>query len=163
QPKSEPEDWVDVARSLVAMGKLLWEMGRPTEALEVLAEVRTLAEGPARAEAPNHALRGILATSNYWSGVVCSATGKLDEALKAYQEVQLIRRELLASDRDAIDSQRELSWCDNDLGRIFQDTGRLDKALAAFEQSRRIKQAVADAHPDITEYQRDLAIAFINL
>jgi serine/threonine-protein kinase len=157
------EDRAEVGRSLVAIGRLLEETGHHAEALETLARVRTLGPVGDVPVVADRSFHSVLATSLYWTGAALLDAGKLDEALKAYQEVQTIRRALLQADPDSIDSQRELSWCYNDTGRILHVRSRFPEAQYAYEEARRIKQALTEAHPGVAEYQRDLAISYNNL
>jgi serine/threonine-protein kinase len=154
---------VDVARSGVAVARLLAETGRPAESLDVLAGVRSFVEKSVGPAERSIALRAVLAMSLYYTGWVLFDLGRLAEALEAYQKARALLEEPVETDPDPIDVRRILSWCYNDIGIILQDTNRLPEALEAYEKSRRIKQVLVGSHPELAEYRRDLSLAFSNI
>jgi hypothetical protein len=95
-PGADVDTRLDVARSLLAVGKLLVATGDLAGALSALQEQRDLAAA-LEAGAPTDAVRTQLAYEHTGIGVVLSRTGKPDEALQEYQKALAIRQRGAAS------------------------------------------------------------------
>jgi serine/threonine-protein kinase len=162
-PGAGAEIGLDMAKSLIAVGRLHQETSDPSGALASFAEARSVLSGLVRPGADHDSIRGEIVRADYWMGLTYRHAGQRREALASYERARAIVADLVGAHREVVDHQRLLSWCDNDVGLLLMEEGRMKEALAAFERSRQTKERIADDHPEVTEYRRDLAIPYWNI
>ena len=159
-PTAQPgwrEARLDVARSLIAAGKLREETGDTPGALASYEEARALAEG---LDAPGHAeaaVRAVLGTSHHRIGAVLYRTGKPAEALAAYEQARAIRQTLADANPAVTEYQSDLATSHYNIGLAARADGPAERVTGGVRAARAIQQKLADANPSVTQFQRDLA------
>ena len=129
-PTAQPgwrEARLDVARSLIATGKLREETGDTPGALASYEEARALAEG---LEAPGHAeaaVRAVLGTSHHRIGAVLDTTGKPAEALAAYEQARAIRQTLADANPAVTEYQSDLAHSHFNIGLAASADGPAER------------------------------------
>ena len=139
------------AHWLSSLGNRLSELGRYTEALQVIEEAITIRRELAAAEPDRY--RSDLTNSLVNLGVALAELGRLPEALTADREAVAIRRELAAADPDRY--RPDLAFSLANLAQRLFAMGRSAQALQATEEAAAIHQGLAAADPD--RYRAELA------
>jgi tetratricopeptide (TPR) repeat protein len=97
---------------------------------------------------------------NYVGGIY-EKQGKLEEALKKYEEGMKIRQKL-AQEQGTPDSQREYSASCNKVGGIYEKQGKLEEALKKYEEDLKISQKLAQEQ-GTPDSQRDYSVSCNNV
>jgi serine/threonine protein kinase/tetratricopeptide (TPR) repeat protein len=148
------ETRLDVARSLRAVGILLYQMGDRTEALRAWEEQRDIATA-LQAESPTDAVRVVLAQSQNTIGVLLQQTGKEAEALQAYQKALAIKQKLADANPAVTEFQSDLAKSHFNIAIVLSNTGKREEGLTAMRKALAIFQKLADANPAVAGF--DLA------
>jgi serine/threonine-protein kinase len=156
------ETRLDVARSLRAEGNLLLQTGDRTGALRAVEEQRDIAT-TLEAESATEAVRAVLAQSHNAIGVLLMGTGKMAEALEAYQKALAIQQKLADANPAVTEFQRGLATNYNVIGIVQVGMGKPEEALTAFRKTLAIQQKLADANPAVAEFQFDLSHTHNNI
>jgi tetratricopeptide (TPR) repeat protein len=85
--------------------------------------------------------------------------GNTDSALALATQARDIFGDLVASNPDNGDFQRELSVSNERIGDVLLVQGHLDAALAAYRDGLAIRKSLAVINPENTECQRDLSVS----
>jgi tetratricopeptide (TPR) repeat protein len=136
---------------------LLSELGRPTEALEVLKRSIAVRE-PLFRENPGVALyRGDLARSQSAIGSALVKAGQHSDALASLERARVAFEAMARDNPDLTYVGDDLAACHTSIGDALRATGRLDEALAAYERAMAIREPLAGANPDFVQYQLELS------
>jgi tetratricopeptide (TPR) repeat protein len=84
--------------------------------------------------------------------------GDTQGALATASQARDIFRDLVVSNPDSDDFNRELSVSNERIGDVLVLQGELDAGLAAYRDSLAIRKPLALKHPDNTDSQRDLSV-----
>src|SRR5262245_8825625 len=153
---ADGEARLDVARSLRAVGILLYYTGDPTGALRAWEEQRDIATA-LEAESPTDAVRAVLARSHNTLAVLLMETGKPAEALEAFRKALAIQQKLADANPAVAGYRSDLALSHNNIGMVLLRTGKPEEALTAWREALAINQKLADAHPAVAECQSALA------
>jgi len=159
---AEGETRLDVARSLRALGRLLWYTGDLTGALRALEEQRDIAAA-LQAEAATDAARALLALSHNAIGVLLMETRKPEDAMVSYRKALAIWQKLVDANPAHIEFQQKLGWGHYNMGLVLKDAGKPAEAMVSYRKALAILQKLADANPAVIEFQRDLASNHYNI
>ena len=160
---ADPATAVDVARSLLAIGKALEATGQMAEALATLERARSTLAGADGSPPEDAAGRSTFAAVEAQSGLTLMATGRTAEALHALERAHLLQDLLARADPGDHDRQADLAATHNLIGMVRTQTGRPAEALEAYGAARAIWSDLADAHPAIGEFRNQLADAYSNI
>lgn len=161
EPGAAPEKRLDLARSLRAVGILLWTTGDAAGGVKAFEEGRAEAAAVA-AEHPTEAARVVLAQCHHGLGILLGRTGKLAEALEEYEHARAIRQALVDAHPASTKFRLELADTYQALGVDLSTTDKTDAALAAYGNARAIRQQLVDENPTVAQYQNDLAQSHYN-
>jgi tetratricopeptide (TPR) repeat protein len=153
---ADVETRLDVARSLRAVGILLYYTGDPTGALRAWEEQRDIATA-LEAESPTDAVRAILAQSHSTLAVLLLETGKPAEALEAFQKALAMQQKLADAHPGVTGYQSELALSHNNIGMVLLRTGKPAEALTAWRKALASNQKLAVAHPAVAGFRSALA------
>jgi tetratricopeptide (TPR) repeat protein len=147
-----PAARLDVARSLGAVGELLFETGDRPGSLAALREQRELAEA-VLAESPSDEARDVLAAGQR---AQAEALWPDAEAVPTLQEAVDLWQALAESQPDVTRYRRDLGLSLSRLGGMLDNRGDRAASRVALEKAARIQQELADAHPTDAGLQNDL-------
>jgi tetratricopeptide (TPR) repeat protein/tRNA A-37 threonylcarbamoyl transferase component Bud32 len=153
---ADVEARLDVARSLRAVGILLYYTGGPTGALRAFEEQRDIATA-LEAQSPTDAIRAVLASSHSTFGVLLMEAGKPAEALQAFQQALAIQQKLADANDGVTVYKSDLALSHNNIGTVLLRTGRPEEALTAWGKALAINQKLADASPTVADFHSALA------
>jgi serine/threonine protein kinase/tetratricopeptide (TPR) repeat protein len=159
---ADVETRLDVARSLLIVGRLLYATFDFAGALAADEEARNLAAA-LEAESPTDAVRAALAQAHLNIGLELAATHKGAEALKEHHKALAIRQKLADANQTVTLFQSDLAGSHNNIGNVLWGTGKPPEALKEYQKALAIRQKLADANPAITQFQRDLAASHNNI
>jgi tetratricopeptide (TPR) repeat protein len=117
------------------IGILLFQTGKPAEALASYEQVRAIVEKLADAHPAVTQFRSDLAESHHEIGNVLSQTGKPAEALAAYERALAIRQKLADASLTVIAFQSDLASSVAKLGSMQRRGGRPSQAVASFHRA----------------------------
>jgi tetratricopeptide (TPR) repeat protein len=171
---ADVETRLDVARSLLAVGLLLEDIGNPAEALSAFQEQRDLAAA-LEAESPTEAVRVQLGFAHNGIGFVLEDEGKLAEALDSYRKALAIYQKLpeaaqylVAGQGPTFGAQLQAGTYMS-IGALLSRTGKPEDRLESYRKALDILEELAKAHPANTSVQSylgrsygDSAIAWID-
>jgi tetratricopeptide (TPR) repeat protein len=101
--------------------------------------------------------RGVLTITN---GDRLLAQGKVDEALKVYQDAfAIMERAVMANPRNA-DNQHVLAGAADRIGNVFKERGDFTEALKFYRDAFAIGEGSVKANPSNTQAQRDLFVFY---
>jgi tetratricopeptide (TPR) repeat protein len=153
---ADVETRLDVARSLKAVGNLLFSGGDTAGALSAFAEQRDLAAA-LEAEAPTDAARAQVAFAHHGIGFVLWNRGKPAEALREYKEALDISQKLVDANPAIIYFRSTLARNHLFVGHVQLETGNPAETIKEFAKAAAIQQMLADAYPAVPAYQSELA------
>jgi tetratricopeptide (TPR) repeat protein len=159
---ADVETRLDVARSLRAVGILLYYTGDPTGARRAWEEQRDIATA-LEAESATDAVRAVLARSHNTLGALLMEAGKPAEALQAFQKALAIQQALADANPAVADFQSDLALSHNNIGTVLLRTGKPEAALTAWRQALAINQKLADANPAVADFQSAVAGTHSNM
>ena len=146
---------IQFARNYAILGDTVKEKARVDEAQRIMKEL--VAENPG----DSVKLRRLAVTFDE-KGQVLLAQGKLEEALKSFQDSLAILKGLAKTDSDA-GLQSDLSLAHLRVGDILRSQGNLVGALQSYVHALAIRFQLAKANPSNAEWQRDLAVSYATL
>jgi tetratricopeptide (TPR) repeat protein len=159
---ADVETRLDVARSLLAVGRLLQITGNPAESLSAYQEERDLAAA-LETESPTDTVRGQLALGHDFIGWVLSQTGKPVEAMDSYRKALAIYQKLPEAGRHqlpgfgAVHCLQLQAVAYMSIGRLLSNTGKSADGLESYRKASEILQKLADLNPVATTLQISLA------
>jgi serine/threonine-protein kinase len=163
EPGADTEARLDVARSLLAVGRLQQASGDSSGALASFDEARELAEALAASGQPTDAVRGMCAQCYRQAGIVHEATGQPEAAREAYRKALAIWQELAdAHPRDPA-LQSDLAHSHNDLGILLGLLGQPEAERAEYQKALAIRQKLVASSPDDIDFRHNLAWSHHNL
>jgi tetratricopeptide (TPR) repeat protein len=160
-PGADVETRLDVARSLRAVGRLLYYTGDVTGELRAREEQRDIAMA-LEVEAPTEAVRTQLVSAYNGIGNVLAQTGKQAEALREYEKALAIQQMLVDAD-PVPELQRVLAMSHTNIGVVLERTGKPAEAQREYQKALAIQQMLTDANPTATLLQTDLALSHNNI
>jgi serine/threonine-protein kinase len=147
----------EVARCLLAVGRLQYETGHADEAVVAYREARSLLQGIDRPGEPARDFRADLATCDQRIGDALAAMGFSLRALLSYQAGRSLREDLTREHPTVTDYRSSLAETDLAIGNLFWKTGQPAEAVASFDKARDMFEALAREHTTASEYRRRLA------
>jgi tetratricopeptide (TPR) repeat protein/tRNA A-37 threonylcarbamoyl transferase component Bud32 len=153
---ADVETRLEVARSLRALGILLYNTGDATGALRTAEEQRDIATA-LEADYPTNAVRAVLARSQNTIAVLLMEEGKPAEALEAFQQALAIQKKLADANPAVTGYRFDMALSYNNIGTVLLRTGKPDEALAAWHKALAVNQELADANPKVAAFQSALA------
>jgi tetratricopeptide (TPR) repeat protein len=162
----EAEAPCDAVRTQIAQGHhsiglVLWQKGKPAEALKEYQKALGIQQVLADAHPLVTGFQSDLAQSHYHIGVVLHQTGKSEAALQALQKALTIRRTLADTHPAVMGFLSYLADSHHTIGVVLLETGKPALALQEFQKARDTKQRLAKANPAVTLFQRDLAVSHL--
>jgi serine/threonine protein kinase/tetratricopeptide (TPR) repeat protein len=156
------EDPSDAVRAVLALShnniaQLLWESGKPVEALASDEKALAIQQKLAGANPSVTDFQRELASSHQNIGAELSATGKPAEALASYEKALAIRQKLADANPSVTQFQYDLAGCHNAITWQLSQTGKPAETLASAEKALAILQRLSKANPSVTQFQRELA------
>jgi tetratricopeptide (TPR) repeat protein len=151
--------WVDVARSLLAVGWIQQRTGDMSGALSSYEEsLRLVDRLMANGSAGDHprAVQG-LAHERIARLYSYFDTAKQVEALSAYRQSIAVRQKLAEANPSSAQYQRDLAECHYGIGSLLANAGKPVEAMAAHQQALAIRLKLATAQPNVIQWQFDLA------
>jgi len=155
-PEADVETRLDVARSLRAVGGLLYYTADPTGAMRAWEEQRDIAMS-LEAESATDAVRAVLARSHNTIGALLMESGKTPEALQAFQKAAAIQQMVADANPAVAGYQSDLALSFINIGVVMSRTGKPEEALLEWRKALAINQKLADANPKVTDFQSALA------
>jgi tetratricopeptide (TPR) repeat protein len=155
------ETRLDVARSLSAIGLLLFSTGDWEAAYQSFKEQHDVAAGLGVAQ-PTEAVLAVLAASLANSGRVLTLQQKSEEGLAAGREAVAILRKLVDANPGASELQFDLASSQIYSANNLFDMGRRTESLAALKDALAILQKLAGADPDNVRFANTLRICHSN-
>jgi tetratricopeptide (TPR) repeat protein len=156
-PRADVETRTDVARSLLAIGSLLFRTGHADDALAAYEEARTRLEETRRSAGRPHDLRTELATCDHLTGDLLLAKGRLAEAGSWYRKARAIRLSQQSDPTSGTESRGALAETELAIGLVFWQAGRPSKAVDSFEKARALLEMMVQDRPADTSLRRRLA------
>jgi tetratricopeptide (TPR) repeat protein/tRNA A-37 threonylcarbamoyl transferase component Bud32 len=157
EPKADVGSKLDLARSLVAAGRLQRSTGDPSAAEESGDDARGLAreaekEGGAAAE-----VHEILAAAYRLIAEALSETGDISRAHDAYSEELAIRQKLAGMKPDVSRFQIDLADSIVKMRQSLVKSGRHGESIPLLEREEAIWKTLAESNPATPEYKHSLA------
>ncbi len=90
-------------------------------------------------------------------------TGKIPEALKAFEESLAFNERQCKANPTATYFQEKLSACLTNIGALQNLTGKPNESLDAHERSLAVLQKLIAANPTVTSYQESRALCLYNI
>jgi serine/threonine protein kinase/tetratricopeptide (TPR) repeat protein len=150
-----------LAQSHNAIGVVLMDTGRPTEALQAHQKALALRQKLADANPAVAQYRSDLALSHFNIGKML--TGIADTpavnqtALREFGKALAIWQELADANRAVTLFQEDLAYTHGMISILLSRTGHPEEAVLAVHNALAIQQKLVDDHPAVTEFQADLA------
>ena len=164
---ADVETRLDVARSLFALGWLLWRTGDNAAALPAFQEQCDLAAA-LEAESPTDAVRVQLAFGHNGVGFALDAMGKPAEALESYRKALAMYQKLpegvqydAPGQGPTFGLQLQAGTYDS-IGSMLFATGKRADGLESCRKASDIMEKLANAYPANTSVQKYLATGHIN-
>jgi serine/threonine protein kinase/tetratricopeptide (TPR) repeat protein len=160
--RADVETRLDVARSLLAVGLLLWKTGDTAEALSAFQEQCDLAAA-LEAESPTDAVLAHLAFGHDGIGIVLDETGKPAEALDSLRKALAIYQKLPETGQYLVPGQGPAFTLQiqagtyMSIGMVLSKAGKAAEALESYRKAAHIMQKLANANPANTSVQLYLA------
>jgi serine/threonine protein kinase len=159
---ADVETRLDVARSLSAIGLLLFSTGDWEAAHQSFKEQHDVAAALG-AEHPTEAVQAVLAASLANSGRVLTLEQKSGEGLAAGREAVAILRKLVDANPGASELQFDLASSQIYSANNLFDVGKRMEALAALKDARAVLQKLAGADPNNVRFANTLRICHSNI
>jgi eukaryotic-like serine/threonine-protein kinase len=160
---ADVETRLDVARSLFALGDLLFRTDDSTEALSAFHEQCDLAAA-LEAESPTDAVRVLLAFGHNGVGFVLQSREKLAEALECFGKALAFYQKLPEAGQYEVPGQGPTFGLQLQAGTYFSigealsGTGKRADALESYLKALDIMEKLANAYPANTTIQKYLAM-----
>ncbi|MGO9915479.1 MAG: tetratricopeptide repeat protein [Isosphaeraceae bacterium] len=163
EPGADVSAKVDVARSLLAVGRILEATGKTDEALAAYERARTAVADRAGGAPKEEKARDALAAAEHRVGWLLKTMGKPAEALAALERARDLQADLAAAHPENNEFQSERASTINTIGVVLSETRKPAEALAAYESALAINQKLAEAKPVVTAFQGRLANSYNNI
>jgi serine/threonine-protein kinase len=163
EPGADPDTKADVGRTLVAISKLLGEIGKRDDQFATIRRAEALLADAARSSPSSAAVQDALALCRISLAGSLWEQGKVDEALVT---LRLARTHYEAQNREAgatAESRHGLARVVGNMGIMFNATGKLQAANAEFRAVRAIYQKLIDEDPTNVYYRNNQAKCRNNL
>jgi serine/threonine-protein kinase len=147
---------VEVARCLLSVGRLQFQVGRPTHAMTTYYEARALLEDLNRAQFDSPP-REELATCYHQMGDVVAAMGRSAEAMVWFEKGRSLREAIVREHSDTSANRIALASSHDAIGVLLWAGGRPADAVTSFEKARAILLAMARDRATGTDLKRQLA------
>jgi serine/threonine-protein kinase len=162
----EPQYRQSLAVTHHSLGNLLVDAGQLQEAEKEYQNALTIqkelvAQYPKDPNAPLY--RKNLAESLNSLGTLLQATGRPEEATKAYQDALAMKKQLAAEFPDVPEYRENLALSHLNLGVLLEATRRLQDAGQEYQDALALFQRLARESPDVSDYQENLAKTMINM
>jgi serine/threonine-protein kinase len=162
-PGADPATVVDLARSLVAVGRVLSDTGKSEDALAAFERARSALANRDGLPPEDAAARSVFADAVYAAGWLLYTVGRTAEALRAMEHARDLQDALAAADPKNNDCQMALASSHQNLGILLRTTGKPAEAAAEFHKALAIEQKLAEDNPAVTEFGNNEAITHHNL
>jgi serine/threonine-protein kinase len=149
----------EVARCLLALGRLEYQTGHPDEAMVSYQEARILLESLDRSEDAPHR-RSERAACYHLIGELFAATGRPAEAMDWYQKGRSWRAAIVQDHPSETGPASNLAESDNAIGILHWSSGRPTPAVESFAKARLALETIARMHPTDAECRRRLASGY---
>ncbi len=148
----DPEIKLDVGRSLLAIGWVLWTSGRTDEAEATYRRAeRLLVELAATSKAPQ-ATRAVLARSRTLLGYLLAESSRADEALSLYHLARVDQEAVAAAAAGSTtESRRELASTAYGIAELLAWMGKPVEAEAEYRNMLALYQKLADENPSLSD------------
>ena len=133
-PGADPSTAVDVARSLVAVGRALEDTGKPKEALAAFERATSALAAADGSPPEGAAARLAFADAGYAAGWLLKTIGRTAEALRAMEHARDLQAALAAADPKDNDRQTALANSHHNLGTLLRTTGKPAEAEAEYRR-----------------------------
>ncbi len=163
EPGADVSAKVNVARSLLAVGRILEATGKTDEALAAYERARTAVADRAGGAPKEEKARDALAAAEHRVGWLLKTMGKPAEALAALERARDLQADLAAAHPENNEFQSERASTINTIGVVLSETRKPAEALAAYESALAINQKLAEAKPVVTAFQGRLANSYNNI
>jgi serine/threonine-protein kinase len=150
---------VEVARCVLALGRLQYQTGHPDEAMNSYLEARTLLEGLDRSDGLTHG-RSDRATCYHLIGELLAATGRPADAMDWYQKGRSWRAEMVEDHPSDTRLASDLAESDDAIGILHWSSGRPEAAVESFAKARGVLETITREHPSDNECRRRLASGY---
>ena len=152
----------DAARAQVAyahhgIGRVLWNTGKPAEALQEYQKAVDIRQKLVDANPAASEFQRDLALSHNYIGHTLLEAGKPGETLKEFQEAVEIQQRLADAYPAVVEFQSDLALSHYDIGLLLSKTGKPVEGLRECQKALAIRQKLADANPAVSAFQQDLA------
>ncbi len=148
---------LDLARSLIAVGRLERSTGDLAAARASGEEARSLAKEVATTANAAEKVPDVLAAAIRLIALVLTETGDPAEALAAYRDALAIQQKMADANPGVIQVQTELADSLFKLGDFLDQCGRPAESIVYFDREEAIWTKVADANPTVPDYRHSLA------
>ncbi|MGO9913266.1 MAG: protein kinase domain-containing protein [Isosphaeraceae bacterium] len=147
----DPEIKLDVGRSLLAIGWVLWISGRTDEAEATYRRAeKLLVELAATSNAPQ-ATRAALARSRTLLGYLLAESSRADEALSLYHLARVDQEAQAAAAGATTESLRELAATAYGIAELLASMGKPAEAEAEYRNMLALEQKLADGNPGLVQ------------
>jgi Flp pilus assembly protein TadD len=92
-----------------------------------------------------------VASRGYNLGVLLEATGRADEAEKAFRQALPLYEQLVAEHPQVPEYRQQLATTHNNLGALLKATGRAGEAEKAYRQALQLREQLVSEHPQVPE------------
>jgi serine/threonine protein kinase/tetratricopeptide (TPR) repeat protein len=160
----EAEHPTDAVRSVLAgshhrIGVVLWETGKPEEALAWNRKALVIQEKLARARPGGTEFQQGLAKIHNSMGILLWQAGNPEDARTAFGKTLAIQQKLADANPSVPGFQSGLAQSHNNIACVLMEQmGKLEEALTEFRKAQVIEQKLAEANRAVTEFQYSLAI-----
>jgi serine/threonine protein kinase len=159
---ADVETRLDVARSLKAMGSLMFFTGNVDEALRAYSDQHDVAVA-LETESPTKAVRAVLASSLYSTANVLRNVGKSTEAIAANEQAVAILRELVDANPADADLQGDLAAGFIVQESLFWDLGKWTEQMESLENARALLRKLTETNPAVVRYRYRLTFVYNNI
>ncbi|MBX7106301.1 MAG: serine/threonine-protein kinase [Gemmataceae bacterium] len=158
-----PEIVARAAKAYLRRGRLLVDTGKLDAAIEEYNKAVVLSREQLNLHPESLSWRRELGSSLNRIGGAYDRAGRFEDATKAFQQAEDVRRALVA-DTLAADDEHDLAvTLFNRAGLDSDHKDRQTDALARFTESGRLLAGLVKSHPDAAKYQNSLAQSRYNL
>jgi serine/threonine-protein kinase len=153
---SGSDEPLEVARCLLAVGHLQFQVSRPTHAMTTYFEARALLEDLNRAQRDSPP-RAELATCFHQMGEVVAAMGRPADAMVWFEKGRSLREAIVRDHSDTPAVRTALASSHDAIGLLLWAGGRPTAAVKSFEKARALLLALTREHAADTGLKRQLA------
>jgi serine/threonine protein kinase/tetratricopeptide (TPR) repeat protein len=148
---------LDVARSLIAVGRLERSSGDLAAARASGEEARSLANDVATTASAAEGVWDVLAAAYRLIAIVLTDTGDLAGAVAPYRDALAIQQKVADANAGVVQVQTELADNLVKLGDFLDQCGRPTESVVYFDREEAIWNKIVDANPAVPNYRHHLA------